>query len=106
METQLERLQSEIEDLNSTQMVMSNNLKSLNETMLKLTYQMTGTDGQNGARGDIKEIRQELSEIQARNRRMDILAARFEDSTKAWGGEERREQIRRHEHDRRNEENL
>lgn len=97
METQLERLQSEVEDLNSTQLILSNHIKSLHETLMKLTYQLSGVDGQNGARGDIKEIRQELAEIQRRNREMDILAAQYRAETSAAGyeGVERREHLRR-----------
>lgn len=105
METQIDALQSEAEDLNATQLVLSNNLKSLAETITKLTYQMQGVDGQNGARGDIREIRAEMAEMQARNRKIDILAAQIEPLVK-YEGPERREHLRRLEQGRRIEDNL
>lgn len=80
METQLEQLNSEVEDLNATQLVMSNNVKTLNDLIVKLTYQMTGVDGQNGARGDIRLLRHDVNAIQQRNRDKDIEMARMKDA--------------------------
>lgn len=104
MESKLDTIASCVEDIEATQTVFGNSMMTLNKTMLELTFELRGVDGQNGAKGDIKEIRAELAQIQTRNRKMDILAAAFEEQQR-YEGPERREVLRRIQQGRRKHDN-
>ena len=104
LESKIDALCDKIEDFEHAQSALDTHLRSLTKIVEALTYEMKGTDGQNGAKGAIKEIRQQLAAIEERNKKMDILAALYEQE-RDYKGPERREHLRRLKDDRRGTDN-
>lgn len=90
----IKNLGLKIEAVELTDKIIDTKLDSLTSIVTDLDHEVRGVKGDNGIKAAVKECRSEIEKIHVRNRKMDVLGARFKEVMRQYEGPERREGMR------------
>jgi len=86
----LEDLDERVTDIENTDKIIDQTLQSIWGLLREIDYELRGVDKANGIKAAVRGLRTEIEKIHERNRQMDLLAARFKEMIRHYGGPERR----------------